>query len=90
MNPVDRSSIHEAMEQQTISIAKAGIVASLNARAAVIAAANPRFGRYEDTRPPGKTLIFLQQSYPDSISSMLSETNLMMTLIKRWPDIFWS
>ncbi|NPD87802.1 MAG: minichromosome maintenance protein MCM [Asgard group archaeon] len=56
MNPVDRSSIHEAMEQQVISIAKAGIVATLNARTAIIAAANPRFGRYEDSRPPADNI----------------------------------
>ncbi|MHA1839231.1 MAG: LAGLIDADG family homing endonuclease, partial [Candidatus Ranarchaeia archaeon] len=77
MSREDRGAAHEAMEQQTISIAKAGIVATLNARAAILAAANPAFGRYNDRRTAEENLnlpstllsrfdlIFVMRDIPD-------------------------
>jgi len=51
MTDQDRSSLHEAMESQRISVAKAGITATLQCRCSMLAAANPKFGRFDDGTP---------------------------------------
>jgi replicative DNA helicase Mcm len=77
MRPEDRVAIHEAMEQHTVSVAKGGIVATLNARTAILAAANPALGRYEPHRTVAENislpvtilsrfdLIFVLRDVPD-------------------------
>ncbi|VIO89549.1 replication licensing factor MCM7, putative [Brugia malayi] len=77
MMDADRTAIHEVMEQQTISIAKAGILTTLNARVSIIAAANPAFGRYN----PKKSI----EHNVDLPAALLSRFDLLW-LIQDRPD----
>ncbi|SMD31130.1 replicative DNA helicase Mcm [Picrophilus oshimae DSM 9789] len=58
MDQRDTASMHEAMEQQSVTISKAGIMATLKSRCSILAAANPKFGRYDVTRTIAEQIDF--------------------------------
>ena len=75
MNPQDRSAIHEAMEQQRISVAKAGITAVLQSRCAILAAANPKFGRFDEHKYISEQI--------DLPPALLSRFDIIFSIIDR-------
>ena len=98
MNPDDRAAMHEALEQQTISISKATIQATLIARTTVLAAANPKFGRFDPygviadqiNLPPTLInrfdLIFPIKDLPDPIRDEKLASHLLV--LHQTPDLY--
>jgi replicative DNA helicase Mcm len=80
MSEQDRSAMHEAMEQQSISIAKAGITATLQARCAILGAANPKLGRFHE-----HALMVEQIDLPPAL---FSRFDIIFSIIDK-PDSAW-
>ncbi|HDM35785.1 MAG TPA: minichromosome maintenance protein MCM [Candidatus Syntrophoarchaeum butanivorans] len=72
MEKKDQSALHEAMEQQTVSVAKAGIMATLKSRCALLGAANPKYGRFDRYEPISVQI--------DMSPTLLSRFDLIFTL----------
>lgn len=78
MDEYERTALHEVMEQQSISIAKAGIATTLNARSSVLAAANPAYGRYNPKKTPAENI-----NLPPAL---LSRFDLLFLLLDKQND----
>lgn len=79
MTEYDQTAIHEVMEQQTVSIAKAGITTTLNARTSILAAANPYYGRYNKNESAQKNI-----HLP---AALLSRFDLIFILLDKQCDL---
>jgi replicative DNA helicase Mcm len=99
MDPNDRSSMHEAMEQQTITVSKANVQATLRAETSVLAAANPKFGRFDPYQsiaqqidlPPTLInrfdIIFTLRDIPDKDKDSKIATHVLMEHRKEGEDM---
>ncbi len=99
MDPMDRSAMHEAMEQQTITISKANVQATLRAETSVLAAANPKFGRFDPYQsiaqqidlPPTLInrfdIIFTLRDIPDKEKDLRIATHVLSEHIKEGEEM---